>query len=870
MVRSSLRISRNAFDIDLTTGTITTIAGTGAAGFDGDGAAGTAATLDFPADAAVHGRALFIADRFNNRVRRLQLRLAQAMLTVTAPTAATFGTSFNVSASGGSRTGGLTFNVGGACQLSNGNLVTMTSGTGACDITATRASDSQYIATTSAIWTVTAERAAQVPLAITGAPTSAVLGASFVVTITGGSGNGAQTLTATGACEADVQDPLAIAITAPVGTCSLTATQNGDANYLDAMATPISVTVADSTPPVAVIAAPTADALIATATTTVLVDASDASGIVGVTVNSVAATRFSGTPQSGRWEAIVPINLAAASASFNVTAIDAASNPASTSVVIDNDGIDSAIDRARNDSNVDQSGTFSLQFNDGVTSGAVTGTRQQYAISKPGSTGVRIALPGTGTVDARVCNGTDKYVRLDVTGEIADASCNGNTVTVTAVAASTAIQVYKQTTGTYYQTYTQCYSYRCGFFGSCTNCYPVSYPVTYTYYYRIDLAQGQSVSTGSPIVADPANDTPLVVTLVQVGDDGLEMEVGSFELDPGESAEVTEVTPGPDRADTLELTVLDGEVEVTFNGEVTTLTEGTHPLERDLTAPIAALSSTAPNPTGAPIPVTVTFTEPVIGFDASVVQVTNGTISSFAGSGAVYTFVVTAAAPGDVTITIPAAAVGDAAGNINTAASLTRAFVNKQSQSVSFGPLANVAYGSGPLTLVAVATSGLPVSFTATGSCSVSGTTLTGLGVGLCTVTASQDGNDSYFAATNVVQSFRIIHSWSGLLQPINDDGSSIFKQGSTIPVKFQLAGGSAGLTTLGARLYLTRTSNGVVGTELEAESNAAADSGNTFRYAGGQYIFNLSTKSMQAGTWQLRVDLLDGESHILMISLDK
>jgi hypothetical protein len=633
------------------------------------------------------------------------------------------------------------------------------------------------------------------------------------------------------------------------------------------------VTVSDSTPPVAVIASPGPDSLIATATTTVAVDASDVSGISSVTVNGVAATRVSGTSVSGRWESQVAINLAATSVTFNVTVIDGAGNPGSASLVIDNDGIDSAIDRARNDYNADQSGTFSQQFNDGVTSGAVNGPRQQYAISKlAGAPTVRLALPGSGTMDTRVCGGTDKYVRLDATGEAADVACNGSTVTVTALAAAPLIQVYKQTTGTYYQTYTQCYSYRCGFFSTCTSCYPVSYPVTYTYYYRVDLAPGQSVSTGSPVVADPSNDTPLIVTLVQVGDDGLEMEVGSFELDPGESAEVTEVTPGPDRADTLELSVLEGEVEVTFNGETTTLEEGSHPLERDLTAPVAAMSSSASNPTGpSPIPVTLTFSEPVVGLDASALQAINGTIGSFAGGGAVYTFVVTPTAPGDVTVTLPPAVVGDAAGNVNTAASLTRTVVQKQNQTVAFAGFASaVAYGSGPLALEATASSGLPVTFTASGSCSVSGTTLSLIAVGVCTVTASQPGNDAYFAATDVVRSFRIIHSWSGLLQPINQDGTSIFKKGSTVPVKFALTDGSSGITALGARLYLTLVSNGIVGTEFEAESNAAADSGNTFRYADGQYIFNLSTKAMAEGSWQLRVDLLDGEVRTLLMSLEK
>jgi alpha-tubulin suppressor-like RCC1 family protein len=106
-------------------------------------------------------------------------------------------------------------------------------------------------------------------------------------------------------------------------------------------------------------------------------------------------------------------------------------------------------------------------------------------------------------------------------------------------------------------------------------------------------------------------------------------------------------------------------------------------------------------------------------------------------------------------------------------------------------------------------------------------------------------------------------------LQPINPDGSSIFKKGSTIPVKFRLTGASAGITDLTARLLVAKVSNGVTGTFVEGDTNVSADGGNLFRSAGGgQYMFNLSTKSMTTGTWSLRADLGDGVDHIVSISL--
>ena len=72
----------------------------------------------------------------------------------------------------------------------------------------------------------------------------------------------------------------------------------------------------------------------------------------------------------------------------------------------------------------------------------------------------------------------------------------------------------------------------------------------------------------------------------------------------------------------------------------------------DITAPTVLLSTTASNPTNiSPIPVTVTFSEPVTGFDSSDISVSNGTIGNFAGSDAVYTFDITPDNAGPFTVT---------------------------------------------------------------------------------------------------------------------------------------------------------------------------------------------------------------------------
>jgi len=73
--------------VDAATGIITTVAGTGAGGFSGDGGLATAAELNLPRGLAIDAAGnLFIADIFNNRVRRVDA--ATGLITTMAGTGA--------------------------------------------------------------------------------------------------------------------------------------------------------------------------------------------------------------------------------------------------------------------------------------------------------------------------------------------------------------------------------------------------------------------------------------------------------------------------------------------------------------------------------------------------------------------------------------------------------------------------------------------------------------------------------------------------------------------------------------------------------------------------------------------------------------
>jgi lysophospholipase L1-like esterase len=126
-------------------------------------------------------------------------------------------------------------------------------------------------------------------------------------------------------------------------------------------------------------------------------------------------------------------------------------------------------------------------------------------------------------------------------------------------------------------------------------------------------------------------------------------------------------------------------------------------------------------------------------------------------------------------------------------------------------------------------------------------------------------GHSTSRSCTTAVQ-----YLYGGLTQPVNPDGSSIFKLNSTVPVKFHLTDvrgdGVAGAT---ARLELAKVSDDVEGLFEEAVSTAASTTGNLFRdQGGGDYQFNLATKPLSTGTWMLKVVLDDGAEYRTRISL--
>lgn len=136
-------------------------------------------------------------------------------------------------------------------------------------------------------------------------------------------------------------------------------------------------------------------------------------------------------------------------------------------------------------------------------------------------------------------------------------------------------------------------------------------------------------------------------------------------------------------------------------------------VELGATLPLSVyMSSDFSDPTNQkPIPVTVTFTAPVTGFDASDIQRVNASVDNFQGSGASYSFVLWPWGDGIVEATIPAGAATDGMGASNEhAASFTRAYDGTPPELLLGDPSVSLT-GVGPITYSLGVSEGVSMQF---------------------------------------------------------------------------------------------------------------------------------------------------------------
>jgi hypothetical protein len=170
---------------------------------------------------------------------------------------------------------------------------------------------------------------------------------------------------------------------------------------------------------------------------------------------------------------------------------------------------------------------------------------------------------------------------------------------------------------------------------------------------------------------------------------------------------------------------------------------------------------------------------------------------------------------------------------------------------------------NGNATVIAGAEDG--VSGIDTQACDALDMTTVGSKLTICTA-SDRAGNQNSASVAYTVQymSSGLCNGDAGhqVLQPVNANGNSVFKYGSTVPIKFRVCdanGISIGTPSVVTSFLLvgTSTSSGEIN-----EMPIATTTDTAFRWdaSARQWIFNLSTKNLQAGkTYYYRINLNDG-----------
>jgi hypothetical protein len=156
----------------------------------------------------------------------------------------------------------------------------------------------------------------------------------------------------------------------------------------------------------------------------------------------------------------------------------------------------------------------------------------------------------------------------------------------------------------------------------------------------------------------------------------------------------------------------------------------------------------------------------------------------------------------------------------------------------------------------------------------VTGGNTNGVGTFSYTATATDNaGNRTILTGT-----YTVTYRFDGFLQPINDTAhqvgvsTSVFKAGSTVPVKLQLKDANGKVVqSAAAPVWITPVRGSATSAPVdEASYPATADSGAAYRYdaTAQQYIYNWKTANTGGNYWRIGVKLDDGQTYYVNIGL--
>jgi CSLREA domain-containing protein len=162
-------------------------------------------------------------------------------------------------------------------------------------------------------------------------------------------------------------------------------------------------------------------------------------------------------------------------------------------------------------------------------------------------------------------------------------------------------------------------------------------------------------------------------------------------------------------------------------------------------------------------------------------------------------------------------------------------------------------------------------------SCVVTGYSST-VGMHMLTATATDNAGNTSTATLTYTVGFQAGDILAPVTAPSGDQTDpnasdlQVFKIKSTVPLKFQFYLDAARTTPMttppaGSIAYLTVAKHDG-GTDSEVDETTLttgnSDTGNQFRWSGGQYIYNMSTKPLTAGTYWCQITLKASDGTVL------
>jgi hypothetical protein len=130
-------------------------------------------------------------------------------------------------------------------------------------------------------------------------------------------------------------------------------------------------------------------------------------------------------------------------------------------------------------------------------------------------------------------------------------------------------------------------------------------------------------------------------------------------------------------------------------------------------------------------------------------------------------------------------------------------------------------------------------------------------------VNVADDDGGTDSVVTSGSDSVSLLYNLSGLLAPVNLNGTSVFKYGSTIPMKVTILDcDNLPVSGLSPSIKFRQISGTAPNTDInETVSTSAADTNNYMRYSDGIYIYNLASKSLPDPTATYKAVISDASS---------